>query len=61
LVLALKVVGEDTKDVTLVNRAISIVERLIRESKFRENGVYLRGLKMDLARLYHLVDLVFGE
>lgn len=60
LASAFKVVGEESLDIKYVKKAINIVERLIRESKV-DNPQYRRGLMLDLARLYHLIELVFED
>ena len=60
LASAFKVVGEESLDVKYVKKAINIVERLTKESKV-DNPQYRRGLMLDLARLYHLIELVFED
>jgi len=58
---AYKVVGEETMKVEMIKRAINIIKRLLKETKVKESSIYMRGLKLDLARLFHLADLLFPK
>ena len=61
LASSFKVIGEETKNYPYIQRAIEGYEKLLTSSNFLVNAQYKRGLKLDLARLYHLVALIFQE
>lgn len=53
-----KVIGEESKDFKFIEKALSIYQKILASSEFT-NIQYLRGIKLDLARLLHLVTLIF--
>ena len=55
-----KVIGEEEGDIREVEKAIELVESLIKDEKIALKE-YKMGLKLDLARLYHLVALIFKD
>jgi hypothetical protein len=60
LASSVKVVGEERRDPALVARGIEIIQMILSNTKLAIPE-YRRGLQLDLARLYHLKELLFFD